>query len=115
MTRKNEKYPNKQDYALKMMHPRKGVIFLEELPLADPSTSNSTDIFVKNARKQVNDDQPSAYGINKTRSEGSPKTVLPSGKSTFIDYATNEKAFNKSAHDKWNAHKAKQISVEWDA
>lgn len=115
MTITNEKYPNKQDYALKMMHPRKGVIFLEELPLADPSTSNSTDTFVKNARKKVNDDRPSAYGINKTRSEGSPKTVLHSETSTFIDYATNERAFNKTAHDKWNAHKAKMITVEWDA
>ncbi|WP_432363268.1 hypothetical protein [Sporosarcina sp. UB5] len=65
MTILDGKYPNKQDLEPKIFHPGKGVGPAHELPLADPSDSNYTFEFRKNAQNKTGMDEPSAYSKNK--------------------------------------------------
>lgn len=62
MSKKMDKYPNKKDY-----EPYIGKYAKDdgELPLADPSESNATEVFRKNESKQDEEQHQSAYGQNK--------------------------------------------------
>ena len=61
MTKSDGKYPNKEDLEPKVP----GAASSDELPLADPSDSNTSDIFRKNALEIVGEHSQSAFGANK--------------------------------------------------
>lgn len=99
MTKSDGKYPNKEDLKPKVP----GVTNSDELPLADPSDSNTSEVFLKNAQEKSGEHKQSAYGANKPdASYNSPKP----GES-FPDGDRNEynRQFNQLSHDKWNKEK----------
>ena len=64
MSKKNDKYPNKADYEPNVdKHSKED----GELPLADPSESNETEVFRKNESKKADENMPSAFNENKKR------------------------------------------------
>ncbi|KZE36906.1 hypothetical protein AV656_14100 [Bhargavaea cecembensis] len=64
MTR-HENYPNARDY-----DPQRGDRNEGELPLADPSESNSTDIFRENENEDTGNDEPSAFEGDESPDKG---------------------------------------------
>ena len=62
MTKSDGKYPNKEDLEPKV----KGIANSDELPLADPSDSNTSDVFRKNTLVKTGEDEQSAFGTYKT-------------------------------------------------
>ena len=63
MTIKNDKYPNKADYEPNIdKHLPNG----DELPLSDPSESNTTKEFRTNEAKTEGENKPSAFNENKS-------------------------------------------------
>jgi hypothetical protein len=75
MTR-HENYPNARDY-----DPQRGDRNEGELPLADPSESNSTDIFRENEDEDDGKDEPSAFegdeGPDKGYNDTAPNERYP--------------------------------------
>ena len=64
MSKKIDKYPNKADYEPNVdKHGKED----GELPLADPSESNETEVFRKNETKKSDENKPSAFSENKKR------------------------------------------------
>lgn len=69
MAKRNSKYPNKSDYKPNVdMYMEIGESF-GELPLSDPSESNSTKVFRKNESKTEGENEPSAFHQNKKRNK----------------------------------------------
>lgn len=64
MPKKNDNYPNKADYEPNV---DKNTVDTGELPLADPSESNATEVFRENEAKTEDEQTPSAFGENKKR------------------------------------------------
>ncbi|WP_185790715.1 mechanosensitive ion channel [Bhargavaea beijingensis] len=62
---KHEDYPNKRDY-----DPQRGNRNEGELPLADPSESNSTDVFRENEDDKTGKGEPSAFEGDEGRDKG---------------------------------------------
>src|SRR3954453_4506047 len=62
MTKSDGKYPNKEDLEPKV----KGIANSDELPLADPSDSNTSDVFIENTLVKTGEHEQSAFGTYKT-------------------------------------------------
>lgn len=99
MTKSDGMYPNKEDLEPKV----KGAANSDELPLADPSDSNTSDVFRENSLDKTGNHEQSAYGTykadtgyNKPRSDEQD----PSGEKNKED-----NKFDQETHDKWNKEK----------
>lgn len=105
MTIKDGKYPNKKDLEPKVLHPGKGMVPTHELPLADPSDSNWTRDFRKNAQDKTGENEPSAYSENKPLASTNYHVPKPGERFPFGDQEEYNHKFNEKAHEKWNEHK----------
>ena len=65
MTIKDGKYPNKADYEPNIDKHLKDGILSDELPLSDPSESDTTKEFRLNESKTEGENEPSAFSENK--------------------------------------------------
>lgn len=104
MTKSDGKYPNKEDLEPKV----KGVAHSDELPLADPSDSNTSDVFRKNTLKKTGENEQSAYGTYKTDTGyNKPKSdeQSPFGEENKEDNNKEDNNFDQETHDKWNQEK----------
>ncbi|MDW0114149.1 hypothetical protein QT711_13210 [Sporosarcina saromensis] len=102
MTIKDGKYPNKKDLEPKVLQPGKGMVPTHELPLADPSDSNWTRDFRKNAQDETGKHEPSAYSENKPPAS---ETVKPKARPQMSDTNEVSHSFNEKTHEQWNEHK----------
>ncbi|MBE1555283.1 hypothetical protein [Sporosarcina limicola] len=107
MTIKDGKYPNKKDLEPKVVHPNGEVLPSRELPLADPSDSNSTDVFRKNAHDKTGEHKPSAYSENKKEASSSYNNPKPGERFPYGDQEQYNREFNHQAHNEWNEQKVK--------
>jgi len=65
MAKHNDKYPNKADFEPNRdLHLKDGG---EELPLSDPSESDSTEVFRENETNDKGEHKPSAFSENKSK------------------------------------------------
>ncbi len=96
MTKSDGKYPNKEDLETKVP----GVTNPDELPLADPSDSNTSDVFQKNAQEKAGVHIQSAYGANKP--DTGYNSLKPGERFPYGDRKEYERQFNQLSHDKWN-------------
>jgi len=99
MTKSDGKYPNKEDLEPKV----KGVANSDELPLADPSDSNTSDVFRKNTLKKTGENEQSAYGTYKTDT-GYNKPSMDE-QYLFEEKNKEDNKFDQETHDKWNKEK----------
>lgn len=99
MTKSDGKYPNKEDLEPKV----KGVANSDELPLADPSDSNTSDVFRKNTLDKTGENEQSAYGTYKTDTGyNKPR----SGEQyPFGEKHQEDNKFDQETHEKWNKEK----------
>ena len=102
MTKSDGKYPNKEDFEPKVP----GAASSDELPLADPSDSNTSDIFRKNALEIVGEHSQSAFGANKP--DASYNIPKPGECFPYGDKKEYDRQFNQLSHDKWNELKPNQ-------
>ncbi|CAM3237326.1 hypothetical protein FITA111629_11605 [Filibacter tadaridae] len=108
MTIKDGKYPNKEDLEPKVAHPNGRMTPTDELPLADPSDSNSTDTFRDNAQDKKGEHKPSAYNENKKNVKPSTNNPKLSGNIPSREREQSNQEFNVQAHSEWNEHKVKK-------
>ncbi len=115
MTINNGKYPNKKDLEPKVtLHDgRKGPS--DELPLADPSDSNSIETFRKNADEKTTEHKPSAYSENKKEQTPSYNNPTLGERFPYGDREKYNREFNQQAHTVWNKHKTKTAAASEDA
>ncbi|KAA0955822.1 hypothetical protein FQ087_14640 [Sporosarcina sp. ANT_H38] len=99
MTKSDGKYPNKEDLEPKV----KGVANSDELPLADPSDSNTSDVFRKNSLNKTGENEQSAFGTYKTDT-GYNKPKSDEQYSVGEENKEDSK-FDQETHDKWNEEK----------
>ncbi len=104
MTKSDGKYPNKEDFEPKVA----GVGKSDELPLADPSDSNVTEVFRKNEQKKTGENEPSAFATNKVDS-GYDK---PKSGERFPLGDEDDREFNQESHDKWNGEKTNNVPAK---
>lgn len=102
MTKSDGKYPNKEDLEPNI----KGMPNSDELPLADPSDSNTSEVFRENEREETGENKPSAFGSNKTNNTnpGLNKPVSDERYPSNEDNKENNN-FDQHTHDKWNEEK----------
>ena len=106
MTKSDGTYPNKEDLEPKV----KGAANSDELPLADPSDSNTSDVFRENALGKTGENEQSAYGTYKTDT-GYNKTDTGYNKPKsgerfpFGETTKDANSFDQKTHDKWNQEK----------
>jgi hypothetical protein len=99
MTKSDGKYPNKEDLEPKV----KGAANSGELPLADPSDSNTSDVFRKNTLDKTGENEQSAFGTNKTDTGyNKPQSV---DQSPIEEQNKEDSKFDQETHDKWNKEK----------
>lgn len=106
MTKSDGNYPNKEDFEPKVA----GVGKSDELPLADPSDSNVTDVFRKNEQKKTGEDEPSAFATNKVDSNYNKPNSEES--SPLADKDEYDREFNQESHDKWNGEKTNNVPAK---
>jgi len=99
MTKSDGKYPNKEDLEPKV----KGVANSDELPLADPSDSNTSDEFRKNALKKTGENEQSAYGTYKT--DTGYNKPRADEQSPLGEANKEDSKFDHETHEKWNKEK----------
>lgn len=112
MTSINGKYPNEKDYDPKVEKVEEhndenvveDVVVPDELPLADPSDSDSSVAFRENAQDTTGEHQPSAYGQNKSPSQNY-HDLTPGERFPYGDQEAYNRKYNHEAHDQWNEHK----------
>ncbi len=107
MTINDGKYPNKIDLEPKVTLPNGQTAPSDELPLADPSDSNSIETFRKNADETTTEHKPSAYSENKKEQSPSYNNPKPGEQFPFGDREQYNQEFNAQAHTQWNEHKNK--------
>ncbi|MFJ7934121.1 hypothetical protein [Sporosarcina sp. NPDC096371] len=106
MTKSDGKYPNKEDFEPKVA----GAAKSDELPLADPSDSNVTDVFRKNARGKIGENEPSAFAANKVeKGYIKPKS---DGDLSSEEQEESNREFNQESHDKWNQEKTNTVPAK---
>ncbi len=106
MTKSDGKYPNKEDFEPKVA----GVGKSDELPLADPSDSNVTEVFRRNEQKKTGENEPSAFAANKIDSGyNKPKS---GERFPFGDKEEYDREFNQESHDKWNGEKTNNVPAK---
>jgi len=106
MTKSDGKYPNKEDFEPKVA----GVGKSDELPLADPSDSNVTEVFRKNEQKKTGENEPSAFSINKVDSDyNKPKSEE---RFSHENEDESDREFNQESHDKWNGEKTNNVPAK---
>lgn len=106
MTKSDGKYPNKEDFEPKVA----GVGKSDELPLADPATSNVTEVFRRNAQKKTGENEPSAFATNKVNS--GYNNPNPGDRFPFGDKEAYDRQFNQESHDKWNGEKTNNVPAK---
>lgn len=102
MTKSDGKYPNKEDLEPNV----KGMPNSDELPLADPSDSNTSHIFRENEQDKTGENKPSAFGTNKVDNPDTGYNKPKSGERFPFGENTKENSnFDQHTHDKWNKEK----------
>jgi hypothetical protein len=102
MTKSNGKYPNKEDLEPNV----KGMLNSDELPLADPSDSNTSEVFRENEQEKTGEDKLSAYGANKVSNPDTGYDKPKTGERfTFGETNKDTHSFDQETHDKWNKEK----------
>jgi hypothetical protein len=99
MTKSDGKYPNKEDLEPKV----KGAANSDELPLADPSDSNTSDVFRKNTLDKTGENEQSAFGTYKT--DTGYNKPQSDDQSPFEELNKEDSKFDQETHDKWNQEK----------
>ena len=109
MTKSDGKYPNKIDFEPKVP----GVVNSDELPLADPSDSQTSDVFLRNAQEKAGEYIQSAFGANKL---GARKASV---RNSIGERKAYNRQFNQLLHDKWNEVKPHKDpfkpNIKWTA
>jgi len=102
MTKSDGKYPNKEDLEPNI----KGMPNSDELPLADPSDSNTSEVFRDNEQEETGENKPSAFASNKLSNSnaGNNKPVSSEGNTIGKDNKENNN-FDQHTHEKWNKEK----------
>ena len=102
MTKSDGKYPNKEDLEPNI----KGMSKSDELPLADPSDSNTTEVFRENEQEETGENKPSAFGSNKMDNPNKGDSKPKSGEGYPYGEVDKENSnFDQHTHDKWNKEK----------
>lgn len=110
MTIVDGKYPNKRDLTPKVKEMDEqtdaveGVVVPDELPLADPADSDSSESFRENAQDDSGEHKPSAYSQNKSPSQNY-HDLTPGEQFPYGDQEEYNREYNTEAHDQWNQHK----------
>lgn len=112
MTIKDGKYPNKKDLEPRIPHPIKGAVRPDELPLADPADSDTSDTFHKNALMKKEHTGQSAYGANQPGATSSYSILKPGERFPYGDRDDYMRKFNTAAHEQWNKHKQPTTEVQ---
>ena len=102
MTKSDGKYPNKEDLEPNIT----GMPKSDELPLADPSDSNTSEVFRENEQEETGENKPSAFGSNKKNNPNPVNDKLVSGEGNPDGEGKKEKNnFDQHTHEKWNKEK----------
>ena len=102
MTKSDGNYPNKDDLEPNV----KGMSKSDELPLADPSDSNTSEVFRENEQEETGENKPSAFAENKINNTNTGNNKPVSGVGSPNGEVDKEKSnFDQHTHEKWNKEK----------